>query len=162
MRNKIGIDMDDCIADFSGCARDPVTLKVREHMMWDKDFFLNLKPIPGSQGAVFDLGKMGYDLYIVSQPLAESAESYTAKAQWIQLHFPQLYKKIILTQDKSLIKVDYLIDDNAGKWQKPFEAAGGTFVHFPYGGYNGDPKNHVGPEQIWRQTVLYFQRKMQL
>lgn len=161
-KDKIGIDMDDCIADFSGAARDPVSGKIREFMMWDKDFFLNLKPVPGAQGAIFELGKLGYDLYIVSQPLAESPESYVEKAKWIQIHFPQLYKKIILTQDKGLIKLDYLIDDNQKKWGARFATTGGTFVHFPYGAYNGDLKDHIAPDKIWRDLVLYFHRKSQL
>lgn len=154
--------MDDCTFDYYSAAKDPKTGRVREHVMWDKDFFLNLKPMPGAQGAIFDLQKLGFDLYFVSQPLVECPASYTDKALAVQHHFPQLYKKIILTQDKSLIRMDYLIDDNADKWEKKFKETGGTFLHFPYGGYNGDPKNHKPPEQLWRDLVLYFQRKIQL
>lgn len=147
------IDMDDVIADFAGAARDPITGKIREHMMWDKDFFLNLKPLPGSKGAVFELCKMGFDVWILSQPLAESPESYLDKAKWIQLHFPQLYKKIILTQDKGLNHGHFLIDDNFSKWKDKFEQNGGKFIHFKYGGYNGQPEEWRDPEEAWRSIV---------
>lgn len=153
--------MDDCIADFSLATRDPNTGKIREHMMWDKDFFINLEPIPGAKGALFELEKMGFDLYIISQPLAENPESYTDKAKWIQIHFPQLYRKIILTQNKGLCVADYLIDDNAHKWQIPFEKNGGTFVHFPYGGHNYAQTWALqpDPEESWRKIVAYFSKQ---
>lgn len=157
----IGIDLDDCVADYWGAAGDPITKKVREHLMWDKDFFLNLRPLPGAQGAIFDLQKLGFDLYIVSQPLAESPESYTEKAKWVQLHFPQLYKKIILTQDKGLIKLDYLIDDNSDKWKSKFEQGGGKFIHFEYGGYNYGEYPHLcpDPQKSWRKIVEFFSKQ---
>jgi 5'(3')-deoxyribonucleotidase len=157
-QSVVYIDMDDTIADFWSEARDPKTGDIREHMMWDKDFFLNLKPIAGAKGAIFEIEKMGYDIYILSQPLAESPESYIDKVKWIQIHFPQLYKKIILTQDKGLCLGDYLIDDNDTKWKEKFEKNGGTFVHFPYGGhtYAKDPTLCRDPEQAWRDIVSYL------
>lgn len=154
----INIDMDDTLADFFSAARDPNTGEIREHMMWDKDFFLNLKPLPGAKGAVFELEKMGYDIYILSQPLAESPESYIEKAKWIQIHFPQLYKKIILTQNKGLCLGDYLIDDNAEKWKNKFEKNGGQFIDFPYGGHRYAKCWALcpDPEKSWRDIVKYF------
>lgn len=149
------IDLDDTLADFSGAARCPNKNHIREHMMWDKYFFLNLKPIPGSKGAIFDLEKMGFSVWILSQPLAESPQSYIEKAKWVQLHFPQLYKKLILTQDKGLHLGDYLIDDNYKKWQNKFEQNGGKFIHFQYGGYN-EPSSTSCEEQ-WRLIVKWFE-----
>jgi 5'(3')-deoxyribonucleotidase len=148
------IDMDDTLADFWSAARSPGGTTVLEHKMWDKDFFLNLEPTPGSKGAVHEIIKLGYDVWILSQPLAECPESYSDKAKWIQLHFPQLYKKIILTQDKSLKIGDYLIDDNRQKWQEKFEQNGGKFIHFNYGGYNG--RNWPDTEKSWREVVEFL------
>lgn len=154
MKKIIYIDMDDTIADFHKAAVDDG--KVVESRMWNKDFFLNLEPIPGSKGAINDLSRMGYDLWILSQPLAESPESYTDKALWIQRHFPQLYNKIVLTQNKGLHVGDYLIDDNAEKWKTKFEANGGKFIHYPY---HGESRNHFLPEGhigAWRRIVEFF------
>lgn len=145
--------MDDVVANFNKAARDPETGKIREFMMWDKNFFLNLEPMPGAKGAIFELIKMGFDVWILSQPLAESPESYIEKVQWIQLHFPQLYKKIVLTQDKGMCIGHYLIDDNYSKWAKKFEQNGGKFIHFNYGGYNGDKDDWRDPEDAWRSIV---------
>lgn len=152
-RKVLYVDMDDVLADFNKAARDPVTGKVREYMMWDKNFFFNLEPIPGAKGAIFELEKMGFDLWILSQPLAESPESYIDKAKWVHVHFPQLYKKIILTQNKGLNTGHYLIDDNCHKWGKKFEQNGGKFIHFNYGGYNGNKDDWSNPEEAWRSIV---------
>lgn len=156
----INIDLDDTLADFFSAARDPRNGDIREHMMWNKNFFLNLKPLPGAQGAVFELEKMGFDLYILSQPLAESPESYTDKAKWVQIYFPQLYKKLILTQNKGLCLGDYLIDDNADKWKSKFENNGGTFIQFPYGGHTYAKTWALcpDPEKSWRDIVEYFRK----
>lgn len=157
MKKIIYIDMDDTIADFHKAAVDEG--KVIESRMWDKDFFLNLEPIPGAKGAINDLGRLGYDLYILSQPLAESPESYTDKALWIQRHFPQLYNKIVLTQNKGLHLGGYLIDDNADKWKAKFEATGGKFIHYPY---HGESRNYFLPAghiKAWKDIVTYFRNE---
>ena len=147
-------DMDDVLADFYKAAAHPIDGKVREERMFDPFFFLRLDPIPGAKAGIFELCKMGFDVWVLSQPLALLPESYMEKAQWIQLHFPQLINKIILTQHKGLHLGDFLIDDNAKKWKEKFEQNGGEFVHFPYGGYNLE--SMADPEVQWRDVVEHF------
>lgn len=157
MKSKIVyVDMDDVIADFYSATRDTSTGRIKEELMWTPSFFFKLKPIEGSQSAIYELEKRGLDVWILSQPLAGLPESYCDKAAWIQKHFPSLYKKIILTQDKGLLLGDYLIDDNAPKWKDKFEKNGGKFVHFPYGGYNGPYAFQPNPEQLWKDVLKYF------
>lgn len=151
--------MDDVLADFVKASRCNTSGKTLEHLMWRPGFFLNLEPIPGSKGAIFEIGRMGFDIWILSQPLAESPESYSDKVKWIQLHFPQLYKKIIFTQDKGLKLGHYLIDDNYQKWGKKFENNGGKFIHFSYGNYNGNPEDWVNTEAEWRRIVEFFSKE---
>lgn len=151
MNSKIVyIDLDDVCADFYKAAKDS-NGKVLEERMFNKNFFLNLEPVPGAKAGIFQLIKMGFDVYILSQPFTQLPESYSEKAQWVQLHLPQLVNKIILTQNKGLHLGDYLIDDNAKKWQEKFEHNGGKFIHFPYGGYNLD--NMHNPEILWESIV---------
>ena len=152
----IYLDMDDVLADFYKAARDPQTFKVVEERMFDKNFFLNLEPIPGAKSAVFSLAKMGFDLWILSQPFSLLPESYSEKVEWVQRHFPQLTNKIILTQDKGLNLGHFLIDDNLKKWKEKFEQNGGKFVHFPYGGYNLELHGVTDPEIVWEDVVKFF------
>jgi 5'(3')-deoxyribonucleotidase len=153
----LNVDMDDTMYDFFGATKCIYSKTILEYKMWDKDFFLNLKPLPGAQGAIFELLRMGFDVRVLSQPLAESPESYSDKVKSVSIHFPQLYNKIILTQDKGLCLGDYLIDDNL-KWKEPFEKNGGKFIHFSYGGhtYKDRWEECPDPEQSWRQIVEYF------
>lgn len=158
----IGVDMDDVLFDFWGATRISDTNgQVKEEMMYDDQFFFNLQLLPGAKAGIFALMKMGFDVWIVSQPLADLPESYSEKAQAIALHFPQLYKKLILTQDKSLIKMDYLIDDNRKKWKEVFEKSGGKFIHFPYGGYNwaNEPGTCPDSELTWQYIVSVFKKE---
>jgi len=128
MGKTIHIDMDDTIADFLGSPAFKDGFDVSK--MYEIGFFLNLKPVPGALSGVRTLIRKGYDVQILSQPVAESAHSYSEKVQWIALWFPELIGKINFTQDKGLFKGDYLIDDNAPKWKDKFEANGGQFIEF--------------------------------
>lgn len=149
-KQTIYIDLDDTIADFSGEAcfggQKPTNLAVAA--MFEPGFFLNLKVLPGAKVAVQALIRMGYDVQILSQPVAESAYSYSEKVQWIGMHFPELINKINLTQDKGNFVGAFLIDDNDVKWKDKFNANGGTFVHFDY---------HAGDhEATWNKVLIYF------
>lgn len=151
------VDLDDTLANFYKASRNLGSDEVDEHMMWDPNFFLNLEPVPGAKGAVFDLMKHGFDVRVLSQPLAECPESYLHKAQWVQLHFPQLYKKIVLTQDKGLCLGHYLIDDNAAKWKEPFESNGGKFIHYPYDRTHRTTVTEEDLYTFWRMIVKTLQ-----
>lgn len=143
------LDMDDVIADFK---RDAKCHKGQfcVEFMYEEGFFLNLKPVEGSQFSVRTIANMGFDIWILTQPLAENADSYTEKAKWISMWFPELYSKIIMTQNKGLHLGDYLIDDNEAKWKNKFEATGGKFVHFEY---EGDHR------MSWHSIVEFFKQE---
>lgn len=143
MKSKVVyIDMDDTIADFLGAEVFKDGFDVAK--MYEPGFFRNLKPIPGSQVAVRQLIRMGFDVQILSQPVAESSHSYSEKAEWIGIYFPDLINKINLTQDKGNFVGDFLIDDNEPKWKTKFEANGGQFIHI-------DPKKDM--RQEWKRIV---------
>lgn len=150
------VDLDDVAADYYKATKDS-NGNVLEQRMFDKDFFLNLEPIPGAKAAIFQLCKMGYDVWFLSQPFLPLPESYSQKAQWVQLHFPVLAHKLILTQDKGLHIGAYLIDDNADKWKTKFEKNGGEFIHFRYGGYNSYILQD--PAKEWSRIVEMFKNK---
>lgn len=134
MKKVIYIDMDDTIADFWGHpafkGMEPTEFAVSA--MFEPGFFENLEPIKGAHAGVRALIRLGYDVQILTQPVAESAHSYSEKVKWIGKHFPDLIFKINMTQDKGLFKGDYLIDDNWKKWKVKFERNGGKFVHFDH------------------------------
>ena len=126
------VDMDDTIADFKGAKIFKDMGKLEVSRMHEPGFFKDLMPVEGALVAVRELIAMGFDVQILTQPVANSAHSYSEKVQWIGLWFPELINKINMVQDKGLIKGDYLIDDNKPKWMEKFENNGGIFVHFRY------------------------------
>ena len=144
----IMLDMDDTIADFCGHSVFNGIYPPDVSHMYEQGFFFSLTPVPGALVAVRALIRMGYDVQILSQPLAESPHSYSEKVQWIGIWFPELITKINFTQDKGLIKADYLIDDNKEKWKEKFEKNGGQFVHFDYVA--------ASPEAKWQEIVKFF------
>jgi hypothetical protein len=154
--------MDDCIADF---CRHPafagqVVTDANCAVMYKKGFFLSLEPVEGALVAVRQLIRMGYDVQIATQPVAESAYSYREKVQWLGLWFPELIKKVNMVQDKGLLKADYLVDDRPDKWQKGFEANGGKFVNFEYVA-PWIPGVGPGANVIsWNKIIMFFLKEL--
>lgn len=149
MKKLIYIDLDDTLADFHAACRDQDS-KVKERRMYDLNFFYSLEVMPGAKGAIRELLTMGFDIQILSQPLADCAESYSDKARWVAFHLPHLHDKIVLTQNKGLHLGHYLIDDNEKKWKVPFEKNGGKFVTFHYdkSTWNNDETHKLEWERI--------------
>lgn len=150
INNIVYIDMDDTIADFLGHPK--IVLDSYGHIdlsaMYKDGFFMELKPIEGSVEAIANIEQMGYDVRILTKPVYNRANSYSEKAQWIETHFPSLLQKINMTQDKTVFRGGYLVDDDFG-WMSGFNSNGGTFIHFD------TLNNHV---KEWESVVerLYF------
>nr|BFD64806.1 5'-3'-deoxyribonucleotidase [Bdellovibrio sp. HM001] len=152
MKKKVFIDMDDTIADFigseelqqvgiesTGWPRQPVE-------MYNKGFFRNLQPIEGAVSAIRSfLNNEHLDVYILTKPVYDSPHSYSEKVEWIREYFPALLSKMVMAQDKGLIRGDYLIDDSL-HWKEPWEATNpeGMFIHF-------DPRKSRAEQ--WRSIV---------
>jgi 5'(3')-deoxyribonucleotidase len=147
-RKTIFIDMDEVCADFSG-SKDLKVVRYNPPEMYGPGFFLNLDVKEGAQRAVQQLLRDGFDVHILTQPVAMSPISYTEKVQWVMKHFPSLSNKINMTQDKGLFVGEYLIDDSL-KWKEPFEKNGGVFIHFDLS---------IPSEQMWDNVYEFIFNK---
>lgn len=152
------IDMDDTIADF--CAHPVFAGKIVNDnnctAMFEPGFFLSLKPVDGALKAVRQLIRMGFDVQIATQPVAESPHSYSEKIQWLGMWFPELISKVNMVQDKGMLKADFLIDDRADKWKDKFEANGGHFIHFHYSAPFHPDSGQFNVKQ-WEEIVNFFE-----
>jgi 5'-nucleotidase len=132
MEIRIGIDMDSILTDiFSPWLAennrrfndDLVVAKITDwdtakvskggvkvfDILSEKDFFLNLQPLPGAIEGVQQLKDAGMDLYIVSTPFNGYCDE---KTQWVKKWFPWFdNKKLIFTHHKELIDMDLFFDD---------------------------------------------------
>ncbi len=120
--------MDGVLCDFYGAAKKAlITNPTQKYPQSEYGFFLNLKPIKGAIESVNELRNF-YDVYILTKPSSKNLLCYTEKAAWILNHFDyELQQKIIIIEDKSMVKGDYLVDDQINANQELFE---GKLIRF--------------------------------
>ena len=139
-RKIIAVDMDEVIADALGehlnrynrdhasATQPAITLgDLRGRRLWqvapahhhpvidnylrDDDFFRVLRVMPDSQRVLHRL-QSRYDVFIASAAM-EVPTSFAAKYAWLAEHFPFIPSShIVFCGDKSILRADYLIDDN--------------------------------------------------
>ena len=139
-RKTICVDMDEVIADalsehllrynrdFPDDFPQPLTLDdLRGRRLWqvvprhrhaaldayfrNEDFVRNLPVMPDAP-RVLDRLQSRYDIFIASAAM-EVPTSFTAKFEWLAEHFPFIpTSHIVFCGDKSILRADYLIDDN--------------------------------------------------
>ena len=78
----------------------------------EQGFFRDIVPVNGGREALFEMEKMGLEVFICTSPLAAYQNCVLEKFEWVDRELgPQWVKRIVLTKDKTLVKGDYLIDD---------------------------------------------------
>ena len=101
--------MDNTLADYVGYAKEcGLDLKEAKHV---KDFFINLKPMPGAIEAYNALNK-DFDVYILTTAPWSNPNSLSEKLLWVKKWLLSAYKNVIFSHHKDLNIGDYLIDDS--------------------------------------------------
>jgi len=123
------VDMDGVVANIAKHARKH--FKENPEIKYPQSqygFFLELEEIEHSVGSVKMLSKH-FDIWFLTAPSTRNPMSYAEKNYWIRQHFGQVWcDKLILCPNKSLLKGNYLIDDNtSGRGQDKFD---GELIHF--------------------------------
>ena len=84
---------------------------VLEEYLRSADFFAVLEVMPEAQRVIARL-QANYEVFIATAAM-EVPSSFTAKYEWLARHFPAISAShIVFCGDKSILKADYLIDDN--------------------------------------------------
>lgn len=116
-------------------------------------FFRDLEIQPNAQAVVEWLCSY-YDVYIVS------AAHYAVcgdKGAWLQEHFPVIpYKNIIFCTNKSLVHVDYLIDDGCHNLET-FTGQGLLFDS-----HHNQEENRFPRMKGWLEVKGYFEKELGL
>ena len=143
-KKRIFCDMDDTLCDFIGPFKSgEFKLKYPHSKV---GFFLDLQPLEGAIEGMKTL-QTKYSVYILTRPSIKNTNCYTEKAEWVKKYLgEEMLEKMIICSDKSLVKGDYLIDDDNRHGQIEFE---GEHIHF---GKDERFKN-------WAQVVDYLMSK---
>lgn len=105
-------------------------------------FFLDLPPIEGGIEA-FKLLSETHDCYICSTAPWSNPLSYTEKREWVERYLGDYsFKRLILTNNKSLMRADILIDDRTANGADEFV---GHHIHFGQ-----------APFENWEKVVAYL------
>ena len=107
------IDMDGVLCNYKEhflnmLAKNP---KI-EYPQTQYGFYIGISEIEGAIEAYKKLEEI-YDVWILTRPSWKNPLCYTEKRVWVEDHLSKLHcRKLIICHDKSLLKGDYLIDDN--------------------------------------------------
>jgi 5'-nucleotidase len=129
MKPIIYIDMDGVVADFDKAFPQVAEKKWTEgqEKKVPEGFFYTLELIDGAQEALNALSN-DFELYFLSTPQWSNPNCWKEKRLWVEKHFGDLmFKRLILTHNKGLLKGDYLIDDRIQNSVENFE---GEHIHF--------------------------------
>jgi 5'(3')-deoxyribonucleotidase len=133
---RIAIDMDEVMADAVaehlarynlGYGESITKADLEGKWLWDvvsadrhaalegylrsDDFFDVLEVMPEAQRVIEALQRK-YEIFIASAAM-EVPTSFTSKYRWLGRHFPFIpASHIVFCGDKSIVRADYLIDDN--------------------------------------------------
>ncbi|MCQ6563779.1 5' nucleotidase, NT5C type [Paenibacillus mendelii] len=138
---RIAIDMDEVVADFNLkhlrvfnldynenlTIEDLMGTRLRElrpHLkneirayLNDPVFFRDLDVVKDSQQVIQELSDR-YEIFITTAAM-EVPSSFTAKYDWLKEHFGFLNEmNFVFCGDKSIIRADYLIDDNVRQFKR--------------------------------------------
>lgn len=119
---RIYIDMDGVLADFISAYNRDLLIEPRQPYPQSKyGFFATLEPIEGAVAALKELQK-SFDVWILTRPSIQNLHCYSEKAFWLRQYFgEELLYKTVICPDKSIVKGDYLIDDQTEFGQTEFE-----------------------------------------
>lgn len=172
MLNRLFVDMDGTLAEFNKVD----TLE----RLYEKDYFLNLKPQMSVVMAVNDivLNHPEVEVYILSAVLSDSKYARTEKNQWLDKYLPGIDEKHRLYptcgEDKafyirqnlgSISASDYLLDDyskNLHLWEPPAKGIKlMNGINGNYGTWERDKVNMADGSEAIVNTILEILNRSQ-
>jgi len=137
MKPILYLDMDGFLFDYDSHYK---LHNLRKDQPEPQGFFETIPIYPGAVdfvNALYDSGK--FEIYFLSTPSWSSPTSYTEKRLALEAHFRKeiVYKKLILSHNKGLLKGDYIIDDRKVNGVENFEG-----IHLHYGQPEDNPLDY--------------------
>ncbi len=114
MRQRIFIDMDNTLCDYTGKYLEMQSKSAGDlpYPQSQYGFFASLEPLPGAIEAYRALEEH-YEVYLLTAPSYLNPLCYTEKRVWVEQHLGlETTPNLIICQRKGLLKGDFLIDDH--------------------------------------------------
>ena len=90
--------------------------EILDELLRAEDFFADLDVMPDAPRVLAELQRH-YEIFIASAAM-EVPSSFNAKYAWLERYFPFIpHTHIVFCGDKSILRADYLIDDNPRQLQ---------------------------------------------
>jgi len=78
----------------------------------EQGFFASMKPIEGAKTALETMQGLGFEIFICTMCISNNRNCAQEKISWIEQEFGTKWvSKLIITEDKTIIDADILIDD---------------------------------------------------
>lgn len=122
-----------------------------EAIMTEPGFYRRLDPIVGAKQALKSALAAGHDVRIVSAPYISNPTCASDKIDWIVRHYGSHWaSRLILTNDKTVIHGDILIDD------KPLitGSAEPSWTHVVFGDYTYNQHSRQPRLSFWNEHTI--------
>ncbi len=139
MKKRLFLDMDNVLVNFeSGLQQIDESVKAeyvdangKSHYDDIPGIFSKMEPMEGAVETVMELAEV-YDVFILSTAPWNNPSAWSDKVKWVKKYFGDddknpLYKRMIITHRKDLVKGDYLIDDRGKNGTSEFN---GEWIQF--------------------------------
>ena len=175
MKKRIALDMDEVIADVEPKFLDLYekefghrppketywgkklyhlegAMKIRD-FLHDKGFFRDLPVMEDSQEVIQELSEH-FEFFITTAAM-EFKYSFEDKYDWLKDHFPFIHwKNIVFLGDKSILRADYMIDDNG------FNLKTFTGTKLLYTAYHNINESEYIRVNNWKEIREFFKNEL--
>lgn len=105
-------DLDEPAEWDMTAGKSPEAIKTIHHVLELPGFYRNLDPIPGGLEVLNKLQELGHENFFVSSPYLSNPTCASDKYAWLEEYYGRSWaKRLILTNDKTLVDGDVLFDD---------------------------------------------------
>jgi len=81
-------------------------------ILLEPTFFRDMMPVDGGKDALFEMKKMGLEVFLCTSPLSTYKNCVLEKYEWVEKTLgADWVHRIVLTKDKTIVQGDILIDD---------------------------------------------------
>jgi 5'-nucleotidase len=124
-------------------------------IMLHPELYSTLEPIEGAIQAMHEMRAEGFDIAICTSPYIAHGSCASDKIEWVVRHLGlEWARSMVLTQDKTRVRGDILIDDKANIVGSQTPVWEHVIFDMPYNREVQDERIRLHGWANWRETIL--------